>query len=82
MIETKDSKGRTIYYNDGDFAFERVFDDLWDDEISAEVIEYSGGARIYERHYNTVTFDIHRPYPYHAGIRPNQVKNGGLHQIE
>lgn len=75
MIETRDSKGRVTCFDDGDYAFERVFDDSWDDEIPAEVIEYSEGIRIYERHYNTVTFDKYNPYPYDAGIRPNQVKD-------
>lgn len=73
MFEIKDSKGRTTLYNSGDLAFERVFDDSWDNEIPAEVIEYSEGAKTYERHYNTVTFDRKRPYPYDAGIHPNQV---------
>ena len=76
MNEKFDSKGRSIFLSlPSGYSYERVFDDSWDDMIPAEVIEYQNGARIYERHYNEVTYDKNKPVPYDAGIHPNQIKD-------
>ena len=53
-----DSKGRCIVYRDGDaFQYDREFDDDWDPDVPAHVVEYRFGELRYERHYNTVVVD-------------------------
>lgn len=54
-----DSKGRTVVYRDGDILqYDREFDDSWDEEIPAHVMEYRYGELVYERHYDKVVVNI------------------------
>lgn len=53
-----DDKGRVTVYRDGDvFQYDREFDDEWDTEIPAHVVEYRYGEKVYERHYDQVVVD-------------------------
>ena len=58
IFDEKDEKGRSVrwLYSDG-FGGERIFDDAWNKDIPAEVIETQHGKIVYERHYDEVVID-------------------------
>lgn len=58
IFDERDNKGRSVRYlaSDG-WGYERIFDDDWDMQIPAEVIETTHGRITYERHYDSVVVD-------------------------
>ena len=58
ILNERDDKGRSVrYLNSRGWGYERIFDDDWDTEIPAEVIETTRGRITYERHYDEVVID-------------------------
>ena len=58
VFDERDDKGRSVRYMDiHGWGYERIFDDDWDMQIPAEVIETTHGKITYERHYNEVVVD-------------------------
>lgn len=61
IFDERDDKGRSVRYLDSTgWGYERVFDDEWDMQIPAEVIETTHGKITYERYYDEVVIDVNR----------------------